>query len=105
MMLDMLDNLESIKEMFDEASIDEQNRFLFKVLMGLRDEMRKGFDGVNTSIGEMKNACDCRKGNCLEAFVTKKQSRIFGIMVALFAAGLGIGTGVITWLELAKAIK
>ena len=101
----MPDSLESIKDIFDEASADEKNKFLFKAIMGLREEMRKGFADVNTSIDGMKTACECRKTKCFEVFVTKNQSRIFGVMVALFAAGLGIGTGIITWLELAKVVK
>ena len=51
---DMPNSLDAIKGMFDEASPDEKNQFLFKALQKIDDNMKVGFT-------EMKRVCECRK--------------------------------------------
>lgn len=87
--------MDKIKEMFEEASIDKKTEFLFDAIMGLRDDVQNGFM-------DMKKVCECRKNKCHNEFVTKKQSRLFGVMASLFAVGVGVGAGYITFAQLIK---
>lgn len=111
----MADDLDSIKEMFDEASIDKKIDFLFNTLGDLKnnmlegfEKMESGFEQVNKSFEGMAKKCECRRTECeqgfIKTFVTKTQARIFGAMVIVFAAGIGIGAGVITFTELIKMV-
>lgn len=81
--------------MFDEASVNEKSDFLFKALQKIDDNVKAGFI-------EMKQVCECRKKACGDTFVTKKQSRIFGIIVIVFSFGVGLGAGWITFTEAVK---
>ena len=91
----MPNSLDAIKGMFDEASPDEKEQFLFKALQKIDDNMKVGFT-------EMKKVCECRKKACNNSFVTKKESRIFGIMLLVFSFGIGLGAG---WITFTEAIK
>uniref|UniRef100_A0A6M3IDZ8 Uncharacterized protein n=1 Tax=viral metagenome TaxID=1070528 RepID=A0A6M3IDZ8_9ZZZZ len=109
----MPDTLENIKEMFDEASIDQKNVFLFGALINLHKDMQEGFksgrqarqdiiNSVNSGFADLKKSCDCRQKKCDNNFVTKKQSKVFGIMILVFSFGIGLGAGWITFYEAFK---
>ena len=98
----MPDTLESIKEMYEQASADERDKYLFKALQKINEDMKSGFSLVGLSIKDMKNTCAERKVCCKKTFMTKLQAKIFGFLFLAFAIGVGIGTGLITWSELAK---
>ena len=106
----MPDSLENIKDMFAEANVDQKNVFLFKFLMNLHKDMHTEFqaghqarqdiiDSVNSGFNDLKGICDCRQKTCNNNFVTKKQSKIFGIMILLLVFGVGLGAGWITFSE------
>ena len=91
----MPDTLEAIKGMFDEASPNEKNDFLFKAIQKLDDNIKQGFK-------EMKAVCECRQKTCKSNFVTKTQARIFGVMLLIFSFGIGLGAG---WITFSEALK
>lgn len=113
-------DLETIKEMFDEATIDEKSSFLFKALMALDKNMKdgfktgndaraeivgkvkEGFEKVDATLQSMTVTCGNQKNVCGKKFVTKAQSRVFGLLVVVLVAGIGIGAGYITFFELFK---
>lgn len=99
----MTDEFDKIKNMFDNAALDEKNEFLFRALVEMRNDMKTGFDLTNESLMAMKKVCECRKKDCGKEFVTKNQSRLFGIIILFGATMFGLGAGYITFFELVKA--
>jgi len=112
--------LESVKNLFDTASDRERSDYLLVAMTILRDEMRVSFELIKGEVKMINQRCLVRREICEEAinekifdavdpieeqnkdFITKKQAKVYGIIILAFSIGIGIGTGAITWWELMR---
>ena len=113
------ESIESIKGLFDDAEHDGKRiEYLFKLIFKSSEDTKESLKVITGEIKKMQAKCDMRKVVCDEnfakkkcltdvkneanGFITKKQAKIYGFIFMAFAIGIGVGTGVITWSELAK---
>lgn len=88
-------DIEALRKLWETASVDQREEYLFEALISLHENVKSGFR-------EMKKTCLCRQAECEQNFVKRKQAKIFGILIIVFAIGLGIGAGYLTWVEFLK---
>jgi len=96
--------LETMKELYDRANPEDKEKYLFAALIELKKVFCEKLNEVHAEMKSVKDQCACRERTCSkmneEKFVTKKQAKIFGILLVALVAGIAIGGGVLTWKEI-----
>lgn len=112
------DSIETIKTLFETAEEKEKIDYLFTLIFRVSEETKNALAEISGDIKRINTRCIWREELCKEyfaskeaikginkqanGFITKKQAKIYGFVITAFAVGIGIGTGLITWAELAK---
>ena len=107
----MPDSLASIKDLWEKSKPEDKERYLFKALEVINENMKLGLNKISLDVSSIRRTCEFRKALCDEVInkkiknktdklITKTQAKIGGIIVLVFSIGLGIGAGYIKWNEI-----
>ena len=88
----MSDTFDAVKELWENASPEDREKYLFKALGCFRKEV---MDELKKQCG----VCSSRIIECDNRYITKRQAVWSAFIILALALGLGLGTGYITFKE------
>jgi hypothetical protein len=89
------ERIEDIEELWEGADNAAKMDYLFRAVCKLHRKM----DKFQVSITD---GCHVRVSQCYANFISRRQAKVFAVIILALAVGIGLGSGYITASEIIK---